>query len=75
MENTEATIENLASRVVELETGINKLIDLQERSAVRYKACFGKENPGGEQIYQYFAMQLRGILTPVSAIDLTTIDK
>lgn len=63
MENTEATIENLASRVVELETGINKLIDLQERIASRYKACFGKENPGGEQIYQYFAIQLREILT------------
>lgn len=41
------------------------LIDLQERSAKRYKACFGKQNPGGEQIYLYFAMQLKQILQTI----------
>jgi hypothetical protein len=39
-----ATIESLKSRVVELEFGINRLVDLQERSALRYKACFEEEN-------------------------------
>lgn len=41
---------------------IKKLIEMQERSAIRYKACFGQQNPGGEQIYEYFAMQLKELL-------------
>ncbi|WP_448104723.1 hypothetical protein [Pedobacter panaciterrae] len=41
---------------------IRKLITIQERSSARYKACFGKVNPQGHQVFDLFAAELKKLL-------------
>jgi len=64
--NWSATLEqinNVCKELTDIKSEITKLIKIQEKSAIRYKACFGKENTGGEQIYEYFAMLLKKTLS------------
>lgn len=59
---TLAEINKHCKELTDLKEGMQKLIGIMDKSVVRYKACFGEENPGGEQIYEYFAMQLKELL-------------
>lgn len=58
-------VKALEAELDRLKAGVSKLIEINERSSARYKACFEKDNTNGHKVFDMFAGELKSILNPL----------